>query len=46
MDGYWIRRDVYYLGKRMRWGGLGHDWVIRLFRASAAGARRTWCTPR
>jgi glycosyltransferase involved in cell wall biosynthesis len=31
-DGYWIRRDVYYLGGRMRWGGLGHDRVIRLFR--------------
>jgi glycosyltransferase involved in cell wall biosynthesis len=40
MDGYWIRRDVYYLGKRMRWGGLGHDWVIRLFRRE-----RGWCTP-
>jgi len=40
MAGYWIRRDVYYLGKRMRWGGLGHDWVIRLFRRE-----RGRCTP-
>ena len=40
MDGYWIRRDVYYLGRRMRWGGLGHDWVIRLFRRE-----RGRCTP-
>ncbi|HTT67301.1 MAG TPA: glycosyltransferase family 2 protein [Gemmatimonadales bacterium] len=40
VDGYWIRRDVYYLGKRMRWGGLGHDWVIRLFRRE-----RGRCTP-
>jgi len=39
-DGYWVRRDVYYLGKRMRWGGLGHDWVIRLFRRE-----RGRCTP-
>lgn len=31
-DGYWIRRDVYYLGRRMRFGGLGNDWVLRLFR--------------
>jgi glycosyltransferase involved in cell wall biosynthesis len=31
-DGYWMRRDVYYLGQRMRFGGLGHDWVLRLFR--------------
>ena len=40
VDGYWVRRDVYYLGKRMRWGGLGHDWVIRLFRRE-----RGRCTP-
>jgi hypothetical protein len=40
MAGYWIRRDVYYLGRRMRWGGLGHDWVIRLFRRE-----RGRCTP-
>ena len=39
-DGYWVRRDVYYLGRRMRWGGLGHDWVIRLFRRD-----RGRCTP-
>lgn len=31
-DGHWIRRDVYYLGRRMRFGGLGRDWVLRLFR--------------
>ena len=31
-DGYWVRREVYYLGRRMRFGGLGHDWVLRLFR--------------
>jgi len=40
VDGYWVRRDVYYLGRRMRWGGLGHDWVIRLFRRE-----RGRCTP-
>lgn len=40
VDGYWVRRDVYYLGKRMRWGGLGHDWVIRLF-----VRERGRCTP-
>ena len=38
--GYWVRRDVYYLGRRMRWGGLGHDWVIRLF-----VRERGRCTP-
>ncbi|HXY19697.1 MAG TPA: glycosyltransferase family 2 protein [Gemmatimonadales bacterium] len=40
VDGYWVRRDVYYLGRRMRWGGLGHDWVIRLFRREKGR-----CTP-
>ncbi len=40
VDGYWVRRDVYYLGRKMRWGGLGHDWVIRLF-----VRERGRCTP-
>jgi glycosyltransferase involved in cell wall biosynthesis len=40
VDGYWVRRDVYYLGRKMRWGGLGHDWVIRLF-----ARERGRCTP-
>ena len=40
VDGYWVRRDVFYLGRRMRWGGLGPDWVIRLFRRERGG-----CTP-
>lgn len=40
VDGFWVRRDVFYLGRRMRWGGLGHDWVIRLFRRE-----RGRCTP-
>jgi glycosyltransferase involved in cell wall biosynthesis len=31
-DGYWIRREVYYPGRRMRFGGLGNDWALRLFR--------------
>lgn len=31
-DGYWLRREVYYLGRRMRFGGLGNDWALRLFR--------------
>jgi glycosyltransferase involved in cell wall biosynthesis len=31
-DGYWVKREVYYLGRRMRFGGLGRDWVLRLFR--------------
>jgi glycosyltransferase involved in cell wall biosynthesis len=31
-DGYEIRREVYFLGRRMRYGGLGDDRVLRLFR--------------
>ena len=39
-DGYWVRREVYYLGRQMRWGGLGRDWVVRLFLRE-----RGRCTP-
>jgi glycosyltransferase involved in cell wall biosynthesis len=36
-DGFLIRRDVFFLGRRLRFGGMGNDWVLRLFRR--AGAR-------
>lgn len=35
--GFLVRRDVFFLGKRLRFGGMGNDWVLRLFRR--AGAR-------
>jgi len=31
-DGYWIRRELVYLGSRLRHGGAGDDWVLRLAR--------------
>lgn len=31
-DGYWIYRDNYFLGRRIRYGGLQHDCCLRLFR--------------
>ncbi len=33
-DGYRISRKMYFLGKRLRFGGVpvGKDWVLRLFR--------------
>ena len=31
-SGYYIRRNFYFLGRRLRYGGLGNDWVLRLFR--------------
>ena len=31
-DGYWIRREIVYLGARLRFGGAGSDWVLRLAR--------------
>jgi glycosyltransferase involved in cell wall biosynthesis len=31
-DGYWIRREILYLGARLRHGGAGSDWVLRLAR--------------
>ena len=30
--GYFISRKMYFLGKRLRFGGVGTDWVLRLFR--------------
>jgi glycosyltransferase involved in cell wall biosynthesis len=35
-DGYFVRRDVFFLGRRLRFGGMGDDWVLRLFRREAA----------
>ena len=31
-DGYWVRREIVYLGARLRRGGAGSDWVLRLAR--------------
>ncbi|HKQ98516.1 MAG TPA: glycosyltransferase family 2 protein [Candidatus Polarisedimenticolia bacterium] len=31
-DGYWVRRDNYFLGKHIRRCGWGSDTVVRLFR--------------
>ncbi len=36
VNGFLVRRDVYFLGKRLRFGGMGNDWVLRLFRRSGA----------
>lgn len=33
-DGYYVRRNFYFLGRRLSHGGLGNDWVLRLFRRS------------
>ena len=30
--GYWVPRRMYFLGKRLRFGGVGRDWILRLFR--------------
>jgi glycosyltransferase involved in cell wall biosynthesis len=30
--GYWVRRELIYLGTRLRFGGAGSDWVLRLAR--------------
>jgi glycosyltransferase involved in cell wall biosynthesis len=30
--GYFITRRMYFLGKRLRFGGVGHDRILRLFR--------------
>jgi glycosyltransferase involved in cell wall biosynthesis len=35
-DGYSIRRQLTYLGQRLRFGGTGSDWVLRLARRNVA----------
>ena len=35
-NGYEVRRDVFFVGRRLRFGGMGNDWVLRLFRRSEA----------
>jgi glycosyltransferase involved in cell wall biosynthesis len=38
-SGYWIRRDNYLFGKRVRFAGWGGDKVLRLFRRDLARLR-------
>jgi glycosyltransferase involved in cell wall biosynthesis len=35
-DGYWLRRKMVYLGHRMRFGGVGSEWILRLARRQRA----------
>lgn len=35
-NGFWVRREILYLGARLRHGGTGSDWVLRLARRDAA----------
>jgi len=35
-DGYWLRRTMVYLGHRLRFGGAGSDWILRLARRERA----------
>ena len=35
-DGYWLRRTMVYLGKRLRFGGAGSEWILRLARRERA----------
>ena len=37
--GFKVRRNFYFLEKRLRFGGLGGDWVLRLFRRQAGHFR-------
>ncbi|NND63741.1 MAG: glycosyltransferase family 2 protein [Flavobacteriaceae bacterium] len=35
-DAYFIRRQLYFMGKKIRYSGFQTDWVIRLFRKDKA----------
>lgn len=34
--GFWVRRELVYLGRRLRFGGAESDWVLRLARRDRA----------
>jgi glycosyltransferase involved in cell wall biosynthesis len=36
VDGYWLRRTMVYLGRRLRFGGAGSEWILRLVRRERA----------
>ncbi len=40
LEGYWVRREIIYLGRRMKYGGLGDDWVLRLVKRGTARYNR------
>ncbi len=35
-DGYWLRRTMIYLGRKLRFGGAGSEWILRLARRDRA----------
>ena len=39
-DGFEVRRDFYFLGRKLRFGGQGQDWVVRLFRSGKGRFRK------
>lgn len=32
INGYYIKRELYFMGRKLRYGGAGSDWVLRLFK--------------
>lgn len=36
VDGYWLRRTMVFMGHRMRYGGAGSEWILRLVRRDRA----------
>ena len=36
VDGYWVRRTLTYLGARLRFGGTGSEWILRVVRRDRA----------
>lgn len=34
VNGYFIKRDLYFMGRKLKYGGAGRDWVLRLFKSS------------
>jgi glycosyltransferase involved in cell wall biosynthesis len=39
-DGYELKRDLYFLGHRINHSGVGHNWLVRLFRRDTCRYQR------
>jgi glycosyltransferase involved in cell wall biosynthesis len=42
VDGVLVKRQIYFLGRRIRWGGIEPSWQLRLFRLGRGECEQRW----
>lgn len=42
IDGIMVQRQIVFLGRRIRWGGIEPNWQLRLWRAGRGRCERRW----